>query len=134
MTPKQLRQAVLQLAIQGKLLGGAASCRSSTPQCVPVKCVPATLERQDAAPPKRRSRGNKNAFPPISPEEIPFEIPNHWEWRRLGEVGELQDGEKMEGKSFPYLDAKFLRGKKEGEMISSGKYISAGTLSQQAAL
>lgn len=42
-------------------------------------------------------------LPPISSEEIPFEIPSTWKWVRLGELGELRNGYAF--KSEDYVDA-----------------------------
>ena len=39
----------------------------------------------------------------------------------------LTDGEKRTGTEFPYLEVKYLRGKKEKDFVSTGKFIKAGT-------
>lgn len=42
-------------------------------------------------------------------------------------ICQLLDGEKKQGVELPYLDVKFLRGKIEGEIKESGKYIPKNT-------
>ena len=60
-------------------------------------------------------------------EEIPFEIPENWCWCIQNDVCKLSDGEKVVGKEYPYLDVKYLRGTKEKTVVSSGKFVKAGT-------
>ena len=60
-------------------------------------------------------------------DELPFEIPSSWEWVRLGSVCKLDNGEKITDKPYPYLDLKYLRGKKNQQIINSGSYISINT-------
>lgn len=42
-------------------------------------------------------------------------------------VCQLYDGEKIEGRALINLDAKFLRGKSEGNTLNSGRYVPANT-------
>ena len=44
-------------------------------------------------------------------DEVPFDIPDTWEWVRLSVVAQLLDGKKINGESHPYLEAKYLRGR-----------------------
>lgn len=62
---------------------------------------------------------------PISEDEIPFDIPDSWEIAKLSLITSLIDGEKREG-NFVCLDAKFLRGKSTGDILSKGKYVKQG--------
>ena len=41
---------------------------------------------------------------------------------------QLLDGVKMSGVKYPYLEAKYLRGKIEGTNIDSGKFVKKGTM------
>ena len=59
--------------------------------------------------------------------EAPYELPEGWKWVRQNEVCKLTDGEKRTGTEFPYLEVKYLRGKKEKDFVSTGKFIKAGT-------
>ncbi|MFN4147450.1 MAG: restriction endonuclease subunit S [Runella sp.] len=47
-------------------------------------------------------------YPPIQPEEVPFDIPDNWVWCRLGEIanhslGKMLDVNKNKGEFKPYL-------------------------------
>jgi type I restriction enzyme S subunit len=76
---ENLNQAILQEAVQGKLV---AQNKADEPASELLKRIKA--EKASSFPP----RGNKKGapLPPIKPEEIPFEIPESWVWCRLGEI------------------------------------------------
>ena len=59
--------------------------------------------------------------------EAPYELPEGWKWVQQNEVCKLTDGEKRTGTELPYLEVKYLRGKKEKDFVSTGKFIKAGT-------
>ena len=59
--------------------------------------------------------------------EAPYELPDGWKWCRQNEVCRLTDGEKKTDISYPYLEVKYLRGNKEKDFVTSGKFIKAGT-------
>ncbi|OWY20833.1 restriction endonuclease subunit S [Sphingobacteriales bacterium UPWRP_1] len=78
---ENLNQAILQEAVQGKLV----------PQDPKDEPASALLKRIKAA--LRQAQGSKKEkpLPPIKPEEIPFEIPESWVWCRLGEIIEYTE-------------------------------------------
>ena len=120
MTAQELKNSVLQLAVQGKL-------------------VPQNTEDEPAAELLKRIQIEKtiavNAgiikkdkkLSEITEAEIPYDIPDTWEWLRLGQLCQLLDGEKKSGAKYPYLEAKYLRGKIEGSILESGKFVKKGT-------
>lgn len=59
--------------------------------------------------------------------DAPYELPEGWEWCKQNEVCRLTDGEKKTDVSYPYLEVKYLRGNKEKEFVTSGKFIKSGT-------
>ena len=59
-------------------------------------------------------------------DEIPFEIPDSWEWARLSFVCQLIDGTKQNGK-YNNLDVRYMRGKGEAKILESGKYVEKET-------
>jgi type I restriction enzyme S subunit len=76
----QLNQAILQEAVQGKLV----------PQDPNDEPASELLKRILAL---SLSKGKpKKPLPPIKPEEIPFDIPENWVWCRLGEIAESTSG------------------------------------------
>lgn len=80
MTAQELKNSILQLAVQGKLV----------PQCKEDEPASELLKRIRAD--KEKTEKKEKPLPPISEDEIPFEIPENWEWVRLGEIGALLSG------------------------------------------
>lgn len=75
----QLRQAILQEAVQGKLV----------PQHLDDEPAGVLLERIRAEKAKLLKEGKikkSKPLPPIRPEEVPFALPEGWVWCRLGEI------------------------------------------------
>ena len=82
---KQLRQAFLREAMQGKL---TSEWRASHPELVEGSHDAAHLLSKIKAEKNRLVKDKKikkqKPLPPITEEEIPFEIPENWVWCRLG--------------------------------------------------
>ena len=51
-------------------------------------------------------------------------LPDSWQEMEMGQICKLYDGEKVSGPALIYIDVKYLRGSKEGELVTSGKYVS----------
>jgi type I restriction enzyme S subunit len=77
-----LNKAILQEAIQGKLF-------KQDPKDEPAIEL---LKRITAE--KFNSVKKGKPLPLIKPEEIPFEIPENWVWCRLGEIFEIENGDR----------------------------------------
>jgi type I restriction enzyme S subunit len=73
-----LNQAILQEAVQGKLV----------PQDPNDEPASELLKRIKAE--KAKSGKKEKTLPPIKPEEIPFEIPENWDWCRLGDLRDFR--------------------------------------------
>lgn len=82
---KQLRQNILQEAIEGKL---TADWRKQHPvqKGNPDYDAEALFEKIQAE--KLETKSTKKTVAPIAKDEIPFEIPTNWKWARLGEICE----------------------------------------------
>ena len=80
MTAQELKNSILQLAVQGKLV----------PQCKEDEPASELLKRIHAD--KEKVGKKEKPLPEITEDEIPFEIPENWEWVRLGEIGSLLSG------------------------------------------
>ena len=78
MTPQELKNSILQLAIQGKLV----------PQ-IPEEGTAEELYQQIQAEKQKLIKEVKikkeKKLPEITEDEIPFEIPESWKWVRLGD-------------------------------------------------
>lgn len=81
-----LNQAILQEAVQGKLVPQDPKDEPASELLKRIKAEKATLRQA-------QGKGKKEKpLPPIKPEEIPFEIPENWVWCRLGEIAESTSG------------------------------------------
>ncbi len=91
---KQLRQAFLREAMQGKLV-------AQDPQDEPAAQLLAKIKTE-----KERLIGEKKIkkekeLPPVGVEEVPFEVPEGWVWCRLGEITDIQRGSSPRPKGDP---------------------------------
>ena len=120
MTPQELKNSILQLAIQGKLV-----------EQRPEEGTGEELYQQIQAEKQRLIKEGKlkkeKPLPEITEDEKPFDIPESWKWVRLGEISQLLDGNKLNGPSYPYLEAKYLRGIAEAKYLNNGRFITKGT-------
>ena len=83
---KKLRQSILQEAIEGKL---TASWREQNPD---IECASILLEKIKAEKEKVKDKKIKKqkSLPPINDNEIPFDIPDSWEWCRWQDLLSLE--------------------------------------------
>ena len=89
MTGKQLKNAILQLAIQGKLV-------PQDPTDEPASVLLAQIRKEKEQLVKAGKLKKKDlATTPITDEEKPFEIPESWEWVRLKDVFSMQAGKNI---------------------------------------
>ena len=117
--PEKLKKSILQEAIQGKLV-------PQDPNDEPASALLERIRQEKQRLVKEGKLKKKDLeVKPIEEDEVPFEIPEGWGWCRLTNVCQLNDGEK---RTEPHIcmDAKFLRGKKSGELVESGKYVQKG--------
>ena len=75
----QLKQTILQLAVMGKLV---PQDPSDEPASVLLEKIAAEKEQLI----KDKKIKKQKPLPPISEDEKPFELPNGWEWCRLGDL------------------------------------------------
>ena len=80
-----LDKVILDLAIKGKLV---EQNQDDEPASELIKRIKAEKQRLI----DEKVIKKEKPLPPIEDEEIPFDIPNNWEWVRLGEIGLLQTG------------------------------------------
>lgn len=79
MTGQDLKNSILQLAIQGKLVPQDAN---DEPASVLLERIKA--EKQKLINEKKIKK--EKPLPEITEDEKPFEIPESWEWCRMGDV------------------------------------------------
>lgn len=79
MTPQELKNSILQLAVQGKLVEQRAEEGTAEELYKKIQA-----EKQKLTAEKKIKK--EKPLPEITAEEIPFDIPESWKWVRLGEV------------------------------------------------
>jgi type I restriction enzyme S subunit len=79
----KLNQAILQEAIQGKL---TADWRAAHPDVEPASQLLHRIQAEKARLIAAKKLRPEKPLPKITPAEIPFEIPEGWEWCRLGKL------------------------------------------------
>ena len=86
MNAQQLKNAILQEAIQGRLV-------PQDPNDEPASVLLDRIRKEKAKLVKEGKLKKKDLEEkPISKEEIPFEIPESWEWVRINDLGEVITG------------------------------------------
>ena len=121
MTAQDLKNSILQLAVQGKLVPQNPSDEPASELLKRIRAEKVTACHAGIIKKDRK-------LPEIEETELPYGTPDTWEWLRLGQLCQLLDGVKMSGVKYPYLEAKYLRGKIEGTNIDSGKFVKKGTM------
>ena len=139
MTGQQLKNSILQMAVQGKLV---PQDPNDEPASVLLERIRAEKEKliKEGKIKKEKNpsvifRGADNLpyekigknDPVCIADEVPFEIPESWEWVRLGSVCQLIDGKKLQSKTYNNLDARYMRGKAEAKVLEAGKFVTKGT-------
>ena len=86
MNAQQLKNAILQEAIEGRLV-------PQDPNDEPASALLARIRKEKERLVKEGKLKKKDLeVKPISEDEIPFEIPDSWEWVRLGDIGLFERG------------------------------------------
>ena len=81
MTPQELKNSILQLAVQGKLVEQRAEEGTAEELYKKIQA-----EKQKLTAEKKIKK--EKPLPEITAEEIPFDIPESWKWVRWGELSE----------------------------------------------
>lgn len=117
--PEQLKKSILQEAIEGRLV-------PQDPNDEPASVLLEKIRKEKKRLVKEGKLKKKDLEEtPIGEEEMPIPKVTGWEYVRLSFVTSLIEGEKREG-DYVCLDAKYLRGKSSGDMLSMGKFVKQG--------
>jgi len=116
----RLRQNILQEAVQGKLV-------PQDPNDEPASVLLERIKEEKERLIKEGKIKKEKPLPPISEDEVPYEMPRGWEWVRLGEISAIVGGgtpktnikDYWENGDIPWLTPADLSNIK-------GKYISKG--------
>lgn len=103
MTPQELKNSILQLAIQGKLV-------EQRPEEGTAEALFAQIQQEKQRLIAEKKIKKEKPLPEITDEEKPFDIPESWMWVRLGRIITLLSGQDMtaseyneQGKGIPYI-------------------------------
>ncbi len=88
MTPQELKNSILQLAIQGRLV-------EQRPEEGTAEELYRQIQREKAALVKAGKSKKEKPLPEITEEEVPFEIPEVWKWVRIGEFASVLGGKRI---------------------------------------
>lgn len=101
---ERLRELVLQLAVRGKLVPQDAG---EEPASRLLKAV--TEEKANLVKEKKLRRRKPDG--PLVSDEVPFEIPQSWEWVRLHDLAH-DLGQKVPDETFSYIDVSVVDNKR----------------------
>ncbi len=123
MTPQELKNSILQMAVQGKLV-----------EQRPEEGTGEELYRQIQEEKQRLIREGKikkdKPLPEITDEEKPFEIPDGWKWVRLGCIT-YNLGQKKPDSKFCYIDVGSINNQKHC-LSGSETVVEAAAASSRA--
>ncbi len=100
---ERMRELVLQLAVQGRLVAQSSDAE-------PANTLAVKISNDRAAFVKARSLARQREFAPVAADQCPFDLPSGWLWTRLGNLCRVQAG-------FAFASAAFIQGESGVPMI-----------------
>lgn len=119
---QDLRDAVLQAALQGKLTEQFETDSSVDKMLESIK-----EEKKQLI--KEKKIKKEKALPPIEKNDIPFGIPDSWRWIRLAEIGEIIGGGTPKTTESAYWDNGSISWITPADMNGCGMFIGKGSKS-----
>lgn len=126
MKAQDLKNSILQLAIQGKLVTQDANDE-------PAEVLYTKIQTEKQKLIKEGKIKKDKPLPPITEDEIPFEIPSTWKWVRLGDIFNIVMGQSPDGDSVSHValnGIEFHQGKSffsETYLLHSDVYTNSPT-------
>ncbi|OOR99121.1 hypothetical protein B0186_08235, partial [Canicola haemoglobinophilus] len=131
MKAQQLKNAILQLAIQGKLV---PQDPNDEPASVLLEKIKQEKEKLIAEGKIKKSKKASDNPPYLNESELPFEIPESWVWVRLGDISSyIQRGKSPQyctKSPFPVISQKCIQW--EGLKMEYAKFITTDSLDKYA--
>jgi type I restriction enzyme S subunit len=118
---KKLRELILSLAMQGKLV-------PQDPSDQPARELLKEIEAEKSRLVKDGKIKASKPLPEIKPDEVPYDLPKSWEWVRLGNcLLKITDGThhspiNTESGDFLYISAKNI--KDDGVLLNNATYVT----------
>ena len=101
MTPQELKNSILQLAIQGKLV-------EQRPEEGTAEELFARIQEEKQRLIKAGKIKKEKPLPEITEDEKPFEIPESWMWVRLGEIFQHNTGKALNSTNRSGVSLKYI--------------------------
>jgi type I restriction enzyme S subunit len=89
---KKLRESILQLSVQGKL---TAKWREEHPDVEPASELLKRIEAEKQQLIKEKKIKKEALLPPVGEDEMPYELPEGWEYSRVGTVALIKGGKRV---------------------------------------
>ncbi|WP_116519861.1 restriction endonuclease subunit S [Achromobacter insuavis] len=131
----ELRKAILQLAVMGKLVPQDPSDQHANELLKEIEAEKQRLVKEGKI---KKSK----PLPPIKLEDVPYALPQGWKWVRLGSVGSFERGKSkhrprndkrlFEGGTYPFVQTGDVsRAKKtKGQILTCGNFYNDFGLQQ----
>lgn len=119
MNAQDLKNSIFQLAVQGKLVEQRVEEGTAKELLEQIKAEKEKLI-------KEKKIKKEKPLPEIAEDEIPFEIPESWEWVRLAELGEIIGGGTPKTANIEFWDGDIAWLTPADMKNIKGKYASRG--------
>ena len=114
MNAQQLKNSILQEAIEGRLV-------PQDPNDEPASVLLDRIRKEKARLVKEGKLKKKDLEEkPISEDEIPFEIPENWEWVRFENIFNVRSAKRIHQSDWQHSGIPFFRGRELVQLIKTG--------------
>ncbi|MER9831367.1 restriction endonuclease subunit S [Mesorhizobium sp. M0134] len=123
---RQVRQTILNLAVRGKLVAQDAKDE-------PASDLLKRIAKEKARLVKAGEIRKSHPLPPISKDELPFDLPGGWAWTRLGDLVHLVSGQHLQPPEYsedPTVGLPYITG--PSDFASEGLQITRFALVRKA--
>lgn len=136
MKAQQLKNAILQLAIQGKLV---PQDPNDEPASVLFEKIQAEKEKLIAEGKIKKTKKTSDKRPLDVEVDFPFEIPDSWEWVRLGELFEITSSKRVlqsqwKTSGIPFYRAREIVSLKKGQELKDPIFIDINTYNESTSI
>lgn len=116
MKSQDLKKSILQYAMQGKLV-------PQDPNDEPASELLKRIKTEKEQLIKNGKIKKEKPLPPITQDEIPYDLPQGWGWVRLGGICKLEQGTKVNNVRLPLLNTRYLRYRTDKQILSDGQLV-----------
>lgn len=110
---KRLRETILTLAMQGKLVPQDPKDQSASELLKEIEAEKQRLVKEGKIK-------EPKPLPPIKPDEVPYEVPESWEWVRFGEIGIIGSSSRVHQKDWQSSGIPFYRAREIVKLSQNG--------------